>query len=51
MGKGVRLFEKKPIPHMLKDGNTVVAMMPRAHPPPRYTGASGGYQKYVSACR
>ena len=32
MGKGVRLFEEKPIPHMLKDGNTVVAMMPRAHP-------------------
>ena len=32
MGKRVRLFEQKHIPHMLKHGNKVVAMMPRAHP-------------------
>ena len=32
MGKRVRLFEKRSIPHMLKDGDMVVAMMLRAHP-------------------
>ena len=31
IGKTVRLLEKKPISHMLKDSN-MVADMPRAHP-------------------